>query len=32
MLLASYLKHGQEQMLFAALVLVSVDCEHDRLQ
>jgi hypothetical protein len=28
----SYLKHGQQQVLLAALVLVSVDGEHDGLQ
>jgi hypothetical protein len=27
-----YLKHGKKQMLFSALVLVSVDGEHDCLQ
>ena len=28
----AYLKHSQQQMLFAALVLISVDREHDCLQ
>ena len=30
--LTAYLEHGQEQVFFATLVLVSVDCEHDSLQ
>ena len=28
---ATYLEHGQEQVFFAALILVSVDCKHDSL-
>ena len=28
----AYLEHGQEEMLLATFVLVSVDCEHDGLQ
>lgn len=28
----TYLKHGQQQVLFSALVLIAVDCKHDRLQ
>jgi hypothetical protein len=27
-----YLEHGQQQMLFTALILVSINCEHDRLE
>ena len=27
-----YLEHGQEQVLLSALVLVPIDCEHDRLE
>lgn len=29
---ATYLKHGKEQVLFSAFVLVSVNGEHDRLK
>lgn len=28
----THLKHSQEQMFLTALVLVSIDCEHDCLQ
>lgn len=27
-----YLEHGQEQVLFTALILVAINCEHDCLQ
>lgn len=28
----TYLEHGKQEMLFATLVLVSIDGKHDRLQ
>lgn len=30
--IATNLKHGQEQVLLAAFVLISINCEHDSLQ